>query len=400
MASVWFYNIPFHGHVNPTLPLIRELVVRGDEVTYFSTATFEARIQVTGAHFRAYSSSYSFEQTRKVAHVVYLGYQVAEATYALLPDVLSSIAEERPDYLMFDMSAPWGKIASRQMRIPAVASFPHLPFYWRTVLSDWRVLRKGMRSIRPGYGYWRRLQRQTAKIVNDYRLRDPKALNVLSSSAELNIVYSSRHFQPYEKHFDDSYLYVGPQIELARQEAPMTIQKRAGQRLIYIAVGTVYQANLDFFRACIKAFTDTEYLVILSVGRAIDPEALGATPTNFRIEQYVPQLSVLEQSDVFITHGGMNSISESVMYGVPMIVVPNTIEQAINAARVEQLNAGLYLDSSRLTSVKLRQAVESLLTKSSTTFGLGQIRRSFEEAGGVQRAADAIHALKESRGLA
>ena len=83
-----------------------------------------------------------------------------------------------------------------------------------------------------------------------------------------------------------------------------------------------------------------------------------------------------------------------------MIVVPNTIEQAINAARVEQLNAGLYLDSSRLTSVKLRQAVESLLTKSSTTFGLGQIRRSFEEAGGVQRAADAIHALKESRGLA
>ncbi|MFQ5922469.1 MAG: macrolide family glycosyltransferase [Anaerolineales bacterium] len=399
MASVWFYNIPFHGHVNPTLPLIRELVERGDETTYFSTPAFEARIQATGALFRAYSSSYSFEQTRRVAHVVHLGSQVAEATYALLPDVLASLAEERPDYLMFDMSAPWGKIASRQMRIPAVASFPHLPFYWRTVLNDWRVLRKGMRSIRPGYGYWRRLQRQTAKIMKDYRLRDPKAINVLSSSAELNIVYSSRLFQPYEKHFDDSYLYIGPQIELERQEDPFPIQKRAEQKLIYIAVGTVYQANLEFLSACIRAFANSRYLVIMSVGRAIDPEALGTTPANFKVEQYVPQLSVLEQSDVFITHGGMNSISESVMYRVPMIVVPNTIEQAINAARVEQLNAGLYLDPSRLTSVDLRQAVEAILAEPSTATGLEQIRRSFEDAGGVRRAADAIHAFKESHHL-
>jgi MGT family glycosyltransferase len=399
MARVWFYNIPFHGHVNPTLPLIREMVARGDELTYFSTAAFEARIQATGALYRAYGSSYSFEQTRKVAHVVHLGSQVAEATYGLLPDVLDSVAAESPDYLMFDMSAPWGKIASRQLYIPAVASFPHLPFYWRTVLSDLRVLRKGIQSIRPGYGYWRQLQRRTAKIVRDYRLRDPKSINVLSSSAELNIVFSSRYFQPYEEHFDDSYLYVGPEIELDRQEEPILIQKEVGQKLIYIAVGTVYQANLEFFRACIEAFADPRYLVILSVGRAIEPESLGTTPPNFKVEQYVPQLSVLEQADLFITHGGMNSISESVFYEVPMIVVPNTIEQAINAARVEQLQAGLYLDPSRLTSAGIRQAAETVLANPRVASGLQQIRRSFEEAGGVARAADAIQAFKKEHRL-
>ena len=399
MARVWFYNIPFHGHVNPTLPLMRELVARGDEVTYFSTATFEARIQATGALYRAYGSSYSFEQTRKVAHVVHLGSQVAEATYALLPDVLDSVAAESPDYLMFDMSAPWGKIASRQLHIPAVASFPHLPFYWRTVLNDFRVLRKGIQSIRPGYGYWRKLRRQTARIIKDYQLRDPKSINVLSSSAELNIVFSSRFFQPYEKHFDDSYLYVGPEIEWERQEEPMPIQRQAGQKLIYIAVGTVYRANLEFFRACIEAFADPQYLVILSVGRAIEPESLGATAPNFKVEQYVPQLSVLEQADLFITHGGMNSISESVYYGVPMIVVPNTIEQAINAARVEQLQAGFYLDPSRLTSAGIRQAAEAVLAEPAVTSGLHQIRRSFEEAGGVARAAEAIQDFKQSHHL-
>jgi MGT family glycosyltransferase len=399
MARAWFYNIPFHGHVNPTLPLIREMVARGDEVTYFSTAAFETRIQATGALYRAYNSSYSFEQTRTVAHVVHLGSQVAEATHALLPDVLDSVAAESPDYLMFDMSAPWGKIASRQLHIPAVASFPHLPFFWRTVLNDFRVLRVGIQSIRPGYGYWRKLRRQTARIIKDYRLRDPKSINVLSSSAELNIVFSSRFFQPYEKHFDDSYLYVGPEIGLDRQEEPMPIQKEVGQKLIYIAVGTVYQANLEFFRACIEAFADPQYLVILSVGRAIEPESLGTTPPNFKVEQYVPQLSVLEQADLFITHGGMNSISESVFYEVPMIVVPNTIEQAINAARVEQLQAGLYLDPSRLTSAGLRQAAETVLANPRVASGLQQIRRSFEEAGGVARAADAIQAFKKEHRL-
>jgi UDP:flavonoid glycosyltransferase YjiC (YdhE family) len=138
------------------------------------------------------------------------------------------------------------------------------------VLNDSRVLRKGIQSIRPGYGYWRRLQRQTAKIIKDLRLRDPKSINVLSSSAELNIVFSSRLFQPYERHFNVSYLYVGPEIELDRQEEPMPIHKQVGEKLIYVAVGTVYQANLEFFRACFRAFADPRYRVVLSVGRAID----------------------------------------------------------------------------------------------------------------------------------
>lgn len=161
----------------------------------------------------------------------------------------------------------------------------------------------------------------------------------------------------------------------------------------------MYQANLEFFRACFRAFADPRYQVVLSVGRAIEPVALGPAPENFRVEQYVPQLSVLEQSDLFITHGGMNSISESVMYGVPMIVVPNTIEQAINAARIEKLQAGLYLDPGQLTSAGIRRAAERVLADPAVATGLRQIRHSFEGAGGVTRAADAIREFKQSHNM-
>jgi len=161
MPRAWFFNIPFHGHINPTLPLIRELVRRGDEITYFSTRPYEEVIKATGAHFRGYDQAHSFEGSRHVSHIIHHGSLVAEATYALLPEVLSSVEREQPDYLIYDMSAPWGEIASHKFHIPAVASFPHLPFYWRTVLNDWRVFRKVIASIQPGYGYWRKLQRQT-----------------------------------------------------------------------------------------------------------------------------------------------------------------------------------------------------------------------------------------------
>jgi MGT family glycosyltransferase len=399
MARVWFYNIPYHGHVNPTLPLIRELVERGEEVTYFSTPAFADRVQATGANFQAYGNEKAFVQSRKVTHTVHLGSLVAEATYALLPEVLASVENERPDYLIFDMSAPWGSIASRRYGIPAVASFPHFPFYWGTVMNDRRVFRKMVASTRPGFTYWRRLERLTRKIVQDFHLRKLQDINVISSSAETNIVFSSRYFQPYEEHFDDSYHYIGPVINIDRYEEPLNLSRSRDQKLIYIAVGTVYQANLGFLRDCIRAFADDRYVVILSVGRAVDPTVLEPIPHNFTVAQFVPQLSILQEADVFITHGGMNSIAESVINGVPMIVVPNTLEQSINASRVEQLQAGLYLEPERISIGLLQNSVEAVLADPSLIRGIERIRKSFLEAGGVQRAVDAIQEFKNRQGL-
>jgi MGT family glycosyltransferase len=399
MARGWFYNIPYHGHVNPTLSLMRELVNRGDEITYFSGPAFADRVQATGALARNYDNLDAFGHSRNVTHAIHQGVLVAEATYALLPQVLSSIEAERPDYLMFDMSAPWGGIASRRFNIPAIACFPHLPYFWRMLINDRRVLRKVLLSLRPGFGYYRQLQRQTRKIVKDYNLRKPADINVLSSSAELNIAFLTRYYQPYQSHFDDSYVYVGPKIETDRREEPLSLPKQAGQTLIYIAVGTVYKANVQFFKVCMEALADARYSVIMSIGKAVDPSSLGEIPDNFTVAQYVPQLQILQAADIFITHGGMNSINEAVTYGVPMIVVPNTVEQSVNAARIEEIQCGLYLDQAQLTVAKLQTAVTKILSDPHTTSGLSRLLNSFNEAGGTPLAADVINQFKQKHGI-
>ncbi len=88
MTHIWFFNIPYHGHINPTLPLMRALVNRGDAVTYFAGPNFEARIRATGATYRGYGNLDAFAQSRDDSHMIHQGALVAESTNALLAEVL------------------------------------------------------------------------------------------------------------------------------------------------------------------------------------------------------------------------------------------------------------------------------------------------------------------------
>ena len=126
------------------------------------------------------------------------------------------------------------------------------------------------------------------------------------------------------------------------------------------------------------------------MGAKVSRESLGPAPPNFIVQTLVPQLDVLRRATVFLTHGGMNSASESLYYGVPVVVVPQMSEQAIVGRRVEVLGAGLYFANEDDTAEKLRESVLRLLTESRFRRQAAVVRESFKTAGGIARAADAI----------
>jgi len=86
----------------------------------------------------------------------------------------------------------------------------------------------------------------------------------------------------------------------------------------------------------------------------------------------------------------MNSVSESLYYGVPLVVIPQMSEQEVVGRRVEQLGAGLYLAKAKATAATLRGAVDQLLADDRYRRQAAVVRESFLTAGGVTRAADAI----------
>ena len=40
MSKLVYFGVPAYGHVNPVLPVIQELVQRGEEVEFYNTADF------------------------------------------------------------------------------------------------------------------------------------------------------------------------------------------------------------------------------------------------------------------------------------------------------------------------------------------------------------------------
>jgi MGT family glycosyltransferase len=206
----------------------------------------------------------------------------------------------------------------------------------------------------------------------------------------LNIVFMPRAFQPAGETFDERFVFVGPSI-LPRKSTPaFPLERLEGQPTLFISLGTVFNNRPDFFKLCFHAFGHQPWHVVLAHGKHVDEAALGAVPQNFLLAPYVPQLEVLQQASVFVTHGGMNSVMESLYFGVPMVVIPQMREQEITAQRCAELGLGIALDNDNLTAEKLRTAVEQVHHTPTFREHVHAMRQAARAAGGYQRAVDAI----------
>jgi MGT family glycosyltransferase len=386
-----FLSLPLHGHVNPTLPLVRELTSKGDEIIYYTNDSFASSVTQAGGRFRRYAHPPLSSPERLFVEVEAISSRIVDATAHVLETDLERFRAERPDYVIADSLAPWGHWAGLIIGVPVITSVS-------TFAMNRHVMRfSAARGVRPkslsgslsklrhlttAFGATRRLRRR-------YGVRGPGPVRSVLGRSDLNIVYTSRYFQPCAETFDDQYQFVGPSVA-ARTDGGSGWATQIEGPAVYISLGTVFNQNRQFYQRCVETFGGRDLQVIMSTGSAVAPESLGTAPSNFIVRARVPQLEVLRRVSVFITHGGMNSVSEALHYGVPVLVVPQTGEQALVGRRTEQLGAGLYLANDETGAGNLRSSVDRLLLDDRFKQAASEIRKSFDASGGAPRAADAI----------
>jgi len=120
----------------------------------------------------------------------------------------------------------------------------------------------------------------------------------------------------------------------------------------------------------------------------------GELPENISIYSYVDQIAVLEKADVFVSHCGMNSVSESLFFEVPLVMLPQTSEQKGVAERVNQLGAGVKIDKS--DSASILNAINKILSDSMYKQNAKKISDGFKNSSGAKGAADKIIQVCES----
>ncbi|WP_232433560.1 nucleotide disphospho-sugar-binding domain-containing protein [Rhodococcus sp. AW25M09] len=195
--------------------------------------------------------------------------------------------------------------------------------------------------------------------------------------------------QPNADRVPDSVQFVGPCLDPVRLDDRSWTAPDAP--ILYISFGTGYNERPEFYRLCIETFANTDWHVVMSIGRRVDPAALGALPANIKVYEHVPQLTVLDAATVFITHAGMGGCTEALWFGVPTVAVPQAVDQFGNAAMLAELGVGVHLDFENITAKILLDAVAEARGSSSRAAAISAEVRA---DGGVEQAADAVEAFR------
>ena len=388
MSKIVFFCIPAHGHTNPTLGVVRELISRGHQVYYYSYNMMRDKIQSTGAVFVS-CDEYDQEQRLDAKDGARIGKDLAfstqilvDTTLALDDTVCEHMKELNPDCIIADSMAVWGKAVALKLGIPFVSSTTTFAFNQYSA----KIMKQSPGQI---FGMIFSMSKinKIIKRLQDKGYPVKSVLDIIQNDNNTDtIVYTSPEFQPCSETFSEKYVFVGPSIRPVEN----MIEKKS-DKLIYISMGTVINDSTEFYKKCIEALANTKYQIIMSVGNLINIEDLGAVPDNITISRFVDQIAVLSQADVFLTHCGMNSVNESLYYKVPLVMLPQTSEQDGVATRVEQLGAGVRLK--HINAKAIRETIESVLNTKSYYEQASKISQSFHKCTGAKGAADKIEQM-------
>ncbi len=157
--------------------------------------------------------------------------------------------------------------------------------------------------------------------------------------------------------------------------------------IVYLSLGSLGSADVDLMRNLIATLSNGSYRVIVSKGPQADEIELA---DNMAGAEFLPQTSILPQVDIVICHGGNNTVTESLYFGKPMVVLPLFWDQHDNAQRLDEAGLGVRLDTYGHAPEELRGALDRLLGDRPLCGRLSAISVALQKARGTERAAELI----------
>lgn len=390
--KIVFKVFPQKSHYNATFPLARALRDAGHEVVYAGLVQMRGHVEAQGFpyHVEAEDIFPYFENQRNLPRLTFWNLlrnwrAIRQSARALRPKIIRGrffdalLRTTKPDLILVDSPYTFHALTLYQHRIPFAMlesmmnldRAPGIPPMDTTYVPDGSPLSHWICAL-----HWRRyfLKRALLGLIGlrvDFDRRfvlrmartwgvDPRVISFdryfhLGLRDVPELILSPRALD-FPRTPAPNQHYVGLPPDLSRQEVAsdyrfnrlferMAGERAQGRPLVYCSLGTGawrYTGAERFLHRVIEAARGQRWNLILTAGD-FPLEQFADLPPNVAVFQTVPQLTVLRQTDLMITHGGMNSITECALLGVPMLVYPGTheIDQAGNAARVAFQKLGL-----------------------------------------------------------
>jgi UDP:flavonoid glycosyltransferase YjiC (YdhE family) len=190
-----------------------------------------------------------------------------------------------------------------------------------------------------------------------------------------------------------------PPLPVNTDGAPSWLEQLGDRRAVYVTLGTVpvFADDVAFFQASIEALRDQDVEIIVTVGPAGNPVALGPQPPTVHVERFIPQALVLPHCAAVVTNGGSGSTLGALAAGVPVIAVGDfrSPSQVRNGQAVADRGAGRALARADVTPQRLRDEIRAVLDEPSYRRVAQQIATEIAEMPTPNDAADLVARLVE-----
>jgi UDP:flavonoid glycosyltransferase YjiC (YdhE family) len=162
--------------------------------------------------------------------------------------------------------------------------------------------------------------------------------------------------------------------------------------VVYASFGSQIYHWPQLFENLIEAALRIGPHLVLSVGDLVDHPRFSAAIPHCDVYRYAPQLAVLRQASVFVTHGGANSVMEAAACGVPMLVSPMCNDQFHQAYFVDRAGIGCVEDLNVISVELLAERLKYLIADPAVRARSARVAESYR-ADGSGAAARLIERL-------
>ncbi|WP_226362881.1 glycosyltransferase [Pseudonocardia sp. ICBG1142] len=421
MAKLLIATAPGDGHVNPLLPIARELVGRGHDVRWYTGRAYQDRVERTGAVHEAMVDAYDYggmPRERAFPHHAGLtgirgmttGFQQVflDTAPAQLRDLERITARFPVDALISDETCFAAGFLRARRGVPLV---------WvatSVYILDSRDTAPIGLGLGPDSSVSGRLRNRALRWTADQlvlrrlrnagsALRAELGLAPLPGGAFTNIVeppdlYLMGTVPGFE--YPRSDLHKAVRFVGALQDPPPAgmlpswwDELDAGRPVLHVTQGTVANDVDRLLLPCLHALADLNALLVVTTG--VPPELLdlGPLPANARVERFVPHTHLLPHTDLMVTNGGYGGVAAALAHGVPLVVAAATEEKHEVAAHVAWAGVGLHVRGRSDLAAGIRRAVDRVLREPSFRERAATLRASYREHGGAPLAVDYIEEL-------
>lgn len=394
MSRFLFVVPPLTGHTNPTLGLAAALEARGHQVAWTGYAGALRPLLPAGATLIPVGEDPAADDPGiAAARQRSEGLRGAEALLflweefllplgrAMVAGVEAAVDSFAPDVVVADQQALAGAVVATARRLP-----------WATSATTSAELVDPFAHLR-AVGTW------VAERLDAFaREVGVEGAGDLRFSPHLVLAFSTPELASAGRAFPGHYRFVGPSLGARPAGADFPWEWLDGRRRVVLAsLGTVNaSAGRKFLSEAVAALGSMAATV---QGVVVGPPDIGPSPTpaNVLIRSFVPQLDLLGRVDAVVSHGGHNTVCETLAHGLPLVVAPIRDDQPIVAEQVVAAGAGVRVRYGRVRAAELAAAIGGVLDDPAYAAAASRIRSSFEAAGGAAGAATALESLAAVR---